>query len=318
MPVSFFFNIKGDPNNWNPGTLWFYNGEINVIQGVHNTEEMKYIQGTYEDTNQLPLKCYWWTSAAPVYVRVFGVLNPGATGLYAESIMKKIRYIKELSRAYIEIYGDPTHFIPKIAVPIRADCTKTAEILGTAVIDYKYKLDKTKTVCDYHWGSIQFNGQTAWITLGDITGETYGILEKHYFDEAPENPPQPSSRPNANTTIEQQGKTVYQANEVEYIAGIWQIRCDYLAPKAFDWIENGIPVSMVNWVSADGIDIPDGADQDFKAGMHFTFAGDEDNIEDTGRGGYNYGWYWRLFKFGRFGLVWLSAWNKDDLVNRRK
>lgn len=180
MPVSFFFNVKGDPNNFNPGTLWFYNGDINEIQGVHNTEEMKYIQAIFEDANKRPLKCYWWTNMAPVYVRVFGVLNPGGTGIYSKEIQKQIKYIKEMTKAYIDIYGDPTHFTPKIAVPIRADCTKTAEILGTAIIDKTYEMDKTTTVCDYHWGRIDFNGQKAWITIGDITGETYGILERRY------------------------------------------------------------------------------------------------------------------------------------------
>lgn len=43
MGMSFCFNIKGDPN-WNPGTMFFYNGDINEIQGIHNTEEYKYIQ----------------------------------------------------------------------------------------------------------------------------------------------------------------------------------------------------------------------------------------------------------------------------------
>ena len=41
-------------------------------------------------------------------------------------------------------------------------------------------MDKTTTVCDYHWGRIDYNGQKAWITIGDITGETYGILERRY------------------------------------------------------------------------------------------------------------------------------------------
>ena len=88
--------------------------------------------------------------------------------------------MKEKAKDYIDIYGDPTHFTPKIAVPIRADCTKTAEILGTAEIDKTYHMTKTTTVCDYHWGAIQYNDQVAWITIGDITGETYGILEKRY------------------------------------------------------------------------------------------------------------------------------------------
>ena len=122
----------------------------------------------------------------------------------------------------------------------------------------------------------------------------------------------------ANTSVEPQEKAYYEANEVKYVNGIYQIKCDYLCPIGFDYISNGIPVSMVNWVDKDGNDLTDGADQDFKAGMYFSFAGDENNITDSGEGGYYGGYYFRKFEFGQFGTVWLSCWNKDDLVNYYK
>ena len=123
----------------------------------------------------------------------------------------------------------------------------------------------------------------------------------------------------ANTTPQTnnkpQQKAYYQANEVKYVYGIYQIRCDYLTPIGFDWLENGIPVAMVNWVDKNGNNLTDGVDKDFKAGMFFSFAGDEVNINDTGKGGYYGGYYYRQFEFGQYGTVWLSCWNKDDLVN---
>lgn len=133
-----------------------------------------------------------------------------------------------------------------------------------------------------------------------------------YSDSAPQTNNQ------ANTAVTPQQKAYYEANEVKYVNGIWQIKCDYLTPIGFNYLENGIPVSMVNWVDKDGNDLPDGADQDFKAGMFFSFSGDEVNITDTGNGGYYGGYYWRQFEFGQFGPVWLSCWNKDDLVNYYK
>lgn len=51
-----------------------------------------------------------------------------------------------------------------------------------------------------------------------------------YADTAP----QTDNR--ANTTVQPQEKAYYQANEVKYIHGIWQIKCDYLAPVGFDWV----------------------------------------------------------------------------------
>lgn len=125
----------------------------------------------------------------------------------------------------------------------------------------------------------------------------------------------PQTNNQANTSITPQTKAYYEANDVKYVNGIYQIKCDYLCPIGFNYLENGIPVSMVNWVDENGNDLPDGADQDFKAGMYFSFAQDEVNITDTGIGGYYGGYYFRKFEFGQFGTVWLSCWDKDDLVN---
>ena len=125
--------------------------------------------------------------------------------------------------------------------------------------------------------------------------------------------PQTNNKP--ITELKPQPKAYYQANEVKYVNGIYQIRCNYLTPIGFDWLENGIPVAMVNWVDNNGNNLTDGKDVDFKSGMFFSFAGDEVNIADTGTGGYYGGYYWRQFEFSQFGSVWLSCWNKDDLVN---
>lgn len=110
-------------------------------------------------------------------------------------------------------------------------------------------------------------------------------------------------------------KAYYQANAVAFVNGIYQIKCDYLAPVGFSYVDNGVPVGMVNWVDENGNNLPDGQDKDFKAGMYFSFEIDEAHITDTGEGGYYGGYYWRKFEFGQFGTVWLSCRDKDDLVN---
>lgn len=120
------------------------------------------------------------------------------------------------------------------------------------------------------------------------------------------------------STRQPDSKAYYLANEVAFVNGIYQIKCDYLAPVGFDWSDNGIPVALVNWVDENGNNVPDGADKDFKAGMYFSFEIDEVHICDTGEGGYYGGYYWRKFEFGQFGTVWLSCRDKDDLVNYYK
>ena len=91
--MSFMFNIKGDPN-WNEGTMFFYNGAINRIQGVHNMEELKYMNSTWKECTGRDLKAYGWTNRAPVYVRVFGTLQPGNDK--ESQIMKQLERLKKL------------------------------------------------------------------------------------------------------------------------------------------------------------------------------------------------------------------------------
>lgn len=130
--------------------------------------------------------------------------------------------------------------------------------------------------------------------------------------------PVPNTQAAASTTRKPDSKAYYLANEVAFVNGIHQIKCDYLCPVGFDWTENGIPVALVNWVDENGNNVPDGADCQFKAGMYFSFELDEAHIADTGEGGYYGGYYFRKFQFGQFGDVWLSTWDKDDLVNHYK
>ena len=91
--MSFIFNIKGDPN-WNEGSMFFYNGAINRIQGIHNPEELKYLQIIWKECTGRDLKPYGWTNRAPVYVRVFGTLQPGNDK--ESQIMKQLERLKKL------------------------------------------------------------------------------------------------------------------------------------------------------------------------------------------------------------------------------
>ena len=144
----------------------------------------------------------------------------------------------------------------------------------------------------------------------------YYAANKPYYIEVwrySDNATQTNNQPNIALTPQQ--KAYYEANDVRFVNGIYQIKCDYLAPIGFNFFDNGVPVDMVNWVDKDGNDIPDGDSKDFKSGMFFSFEGYENIITDTGEGGYYGGYYWRKFDFGQFGPVWLSCWNKDDLVN---
>lgn len=93
MAMSFAFNIKDDVQNWNPGTMFFYNGDINEIQGIHNMEEMKYLQSCWKECTGRDLKIYGWSAQAPVYVRIFGTLQPSSK---TEEVLEEIKKLEDL------------------------------------------------------------------------------------------------------------------------------------------------------------------------------------------------------------------------------
>ncbi len=158
---------------------------------------------------------------------------------------------------------------------------------------------------------------TSWDNYYAVSQPRY-IEVWRYNGQQAQTTAQAVSQPTQSGSRKYAGKAYYLANEVAFVNGIYQIKCDYLVPAGFDWSDNGIPVALVNWVDENGKNVPDGADKDFKAGMYFSFEIDEAHIRDTGRGGWYGGWYYRQFEFGQYGTVWLSTEDKDDLVNYYK
>lgn len=171
MTMDFFFNIKNDPS-WNPGTVFFYNGAINKIQGVHNTEEWKYLEICYNETHVRAIRTYMWDAKiAPVYIRLFGVLQPTSD----DTEMNKILFqLQKLAEQYNAIYGNPKHYKAKVVTVVRKEPNRTSEILGYTTIDTVYEVADCTTACDWDWAKINFNGQMGWTTMGDILGNQYG------------------------------------------------------------------------------------------------------------------------------------------------
>lgn len=87
--MDFTFNVKGEPD-FDPGTMYYYNGMINMIQPIHNTEELKYLRIIYKETKGRDLKNYNWTNKAPVYRRIFGTLQPGSPDENINTLIKKL------------------------------------------------------------------------------------------------------------------------------------------------------------------------------------------------------------------------------------
>lgn len=175
MAISFCFNIKND-GGWNPGTIFYYNGEINEIQGLHSIDEYNYIRQTHKETTGLDLVTYYWdANIAPVYVRLFNTLKPGSQN---QQMKDALAALEQLARDYIEAFGDPKFFTPKTPLKVVNRPGPEGAIIGTVWPNVKLTVLDAETVCDWHWAKINFNGQTGWVAMADILGNEYGIMSK--------------------------------------------------------------------------------------------------------------------------------------------
>lgn len=180
--MSFIFNVKNDPENFNPGTLYYYNGRINKVQGLHNQEELKYLQATYEESTALSLPSYNWDAKiAPVYMRLFGVLKPFAEDT---EIKKALWQLERATENYLKAYGKPTHFIAQMQLAIREEPKKQSPIIASTAVGTKYKVLDTITQCDFHWAKIEVDTadgkKEGWFTMGTIIGDWYGEQLREY------------------------------------------------------------------------------------------------------------------------------------------
>lgn len=177
MSMHFTFRIEGrDPGQaylqgWDPNKVYYYNGERNEVAYVHNEEELKYLRTVYKESRGRELTHYVWTTNAPVFIRIFGVVRP-LTGAGTNRSM--IEALNDKIKEYEDAYWAPKFFIPKVALHIRKSPNRTSESLGVCDVNRKYQVLEATTQCDWHWGKINHNGIVGWIAMGDITGEWYG------------------------------------------------------------------------------------------------------------------------------------------------
>lgn len=84
--------------------------------------------------------------------------------------------------------------------------------------DYSTKGAPGQAISTYPWNDYYAANKPAYIEVW------------RYADSAPQ------TNNKANTAVVTQQKAYYEANEVKYVNGIWQIKCDYLCPIGFDWV----------------------------------------------------------------------------------
>ena len=114
----------------------------------------------------------------------------------------------------------------------------------------------------------------------------------------------------APATKSQNKLKVYQVNDLQFVNGIWQVKCDDLVPVEFDWTDNGIACGDIDLVDAQGNLL---SNQETEVGSYFVI--NPSKVASDGEGAYGSGnYYWRHVTLAESGQIWLSVWDINHLL----
>lgn len=109
---------------------------------------------------------------------------------------------------------------------------------------------------------------------------------------------------------------IYKIDEIGLYDGIWQVRCNALAPVNFTWEENGIPLSNVSFSDYKGFagftdQFYNGSQQYFILSTGPATGATHTPLKYTGISGPNYGYTWKKYSTTHYGPIWLvqTPWN---------
>lgn len=153
--------------------------------------------------------------------------------------------------------------------------------------------------CNYGYDGI---AETDYNQIWELNGrprETVYRLNAHAQAE-----PTPQSQKNGKLKV-------YQVNDLQFVNGIWQVKCDDLCPVEFDWTQNGIACEDIDITDANGNVI---GDQVTKVGSYFVI--NPNKVVSDGEGAYGSGgYYWRHITLAASGQIWLSVWDINHLLH---
>lgn len=168
------------------------------------------------------------------------------------------------------------------------------------------------------WGhtGIVISADTTGMTVADQNFNGVQHVQKHYikYSESWGVIKGWIRPPFDGTPTPSQKLKIYRVDDLQKVNGIWQIKCNDLVPSGFTWVENGIAAADVDEVDSNGNKT---ADQVLEKGSLFVFnpinvLSATDAQQGTG------GWFWSNVTLKHSGSIWLSTWNKNDLLYGKK
>ena len=96
MIGSFLFTMKETDHEFIKGAVYLYNAATNTVSGMHNSEELKYVQDWYKKMVGEDIPTETFSTQAPVHRRLFGGLQT-QTNINAPTLTNILKSIKDVA-----------------------------------------------------------------------------------------------------------------------------------------------------------------------------------------------------------------------------
>ncbi len=207
MIGSFLFTMKETDQEFIKGTVYLYNAATNTVSGMHNSEELKYVQDWYKKTVGEDIPTETFSTQAPVHRRLFGGLQtqtnidaPTMTSILnsikavASEAAKKTKEeitselqalvdaakVEELDKLSNSIKGNSIAkkktFTASVALNIRDRASLSGAIVGRLTKGETVEIVGSANADKHYWISFLKDGKLVYVASKIEGGDTLGTV----------------------------------------------------------------------------------------------------------------------------------------------
>ena len=199
MYGSFLFTVTEGDGEFGKGTVFMYNTATNAVTGMHNSEELKYVQEAYKKSYGEDMRTETYSTKAPAYRRLFAGLNTDTKGGYTKfddiktqltNIAKQLKQdeIVEQLKSIKEEYADLAEqlkgndvaqkqtFVASVNLNIRKSASATGEKVGILKKGESVEIVGSAQADGYYWISFMKEEQLVYVASKIVGGDTYGSV----------------------------------------------------------------------------------------------------------------------------------------------
>ena len=198
MYGSHLFSVKEGDNEFVKGAVYLYNTATNAVTGMHNSEELKYVQENYRKSYGEEMRMETYSTQAPTYRRLFAGLNTDTKGGYTQlndvkkqltAITNKLNQVEstvktdtaktvELPNLAGSLKGNDIAnkqtFKASVNLNIREAASITANKVAILQAGEAVDIVGSATADGYYWISFMRNNKLVYVASKVQGGDTYG------------------------------------------------------------------------------------------------------------------------------------------------